>query len=101
MDNGITRSWLFVLLTKAAACNRIFPWCFHVCRRKTFREAAAAKAKFNRTLRNVPEISGVRVAKRRDSYAIKVELRQALPETVPIPPFYEGVEIVIEVKSRK
>ena len=63
----------------------------------TIDQARAAKAKAKTELAGVPGVMGIGLTKIGDDYALKINLREALPSDVRLPESIEGVPVQAEV----
>lgn len=63
----------------------------------TIERARAAKAAAKAELARVPGVSGVGLTKVGAGYALKLNLREALPPSVKVPRSIDGVPVRVEV----
>ena len=63
----------------------------------TIDRARAAKGTAKAALARVPGVVGIGLTKVGDDYALKVNLREALPPGVRVPDDIEGVPVKVEV----
>jgi hypothetical protein len=63
----------------------------------TLQRARAAKATAKSELARVPQVAGIGLTKVGDDYALKVNLREALPRGVQVPKRIDGVPVCVEV----
>jgi len=60
-------------------------------------QARAAKNAAKKALAGIPGVVGIGLTKRGADYALKVNLRAALPKNVAVPKQIEGVPVSVEV----